>query len=142
MNPSLKSIFPKEFVLARQIPDYDYPISSSDSKSKKGKVRIVHPSVYMHDAPEGLAKALKKAASDDGEIYALGETEENCDCEFDILELHLSKDAIEDEAEEGEESMEDAIVEAAKKLGIKVGELGEEADDDEEDEEDEEDEKD
>jgi len=126
----IKNYFPNEFDLTREEPDY------SDTKpgKKPSKVRLVHPSLYVYEGPEGLAKAVKELQGkfEDG-FYVLafvkptrlsettvidkkgGDTTEQTSLDLEVHKICLPD---EEDAEEERDEMKE-MAKAAKAAGIK-----------------------
>ena len=128
----IKNYFPNEFDLTREEPDY------SDTKpgKKPSKVRLVHPSLYVYEGPEGLVKAVKELQGkfEDG-FYVLafvkptrlsettvidkkgGDTTEQTSLDLEVHKICLP-DEDNEEFEEERDEMEE-MAKAAKAAGIK-----------------------
>lgn len=136
---TIKKYFPSEFDLAREEPDYS-EMKSCDKKPSK--VRLVYPNLYVHEGPEGLAKAVKERAGEAEEgFYILafvkpirvsettivGEVSEEISLDIEVKKIclpDLEMDEFHDaDAEAEEEDMEESMIKAAKKAGIKGVEL-------------------
>ena len=126
----IKNYFPNEFDLTREEPDF------SDSKpgKKPSKVRLVHPSLYVYEGPEGLAKAVKELQGkfEDG-FYVLafvkptrlsetmvvdkkgGDTTEQTSLDLEVHKICLPD---EEDAEEERDEMKE-MAKAAKAAGVK-----------------------
>lgn len=133
----IKNYFPNEFDLTREEPDF------SDSKpgKKPSKVRLVHPSLYVYQGPEGLAKAIKElqGESEDG-FYVLafvkptrmsettvidrkgGEKTEETSLDLEVHKICLpdmeNEEFTDEDAEEERDEMKE-MAKAAKAAGIK-----------------------
>ena len=132
----IKNYFRNEFDLTREEPDY------SDTKpgKKPSKVRLVHPSLYVYEGPEGLAKAVKELQGkfEDG-FYVLafvkptrlsettvidkkgGDTTEQTSLDLEVHKICLPD---EEDAEEERDEMKE-MAKAAKAAGIKDVEVEE-----------------
>jgi Asp-tRNA(Asn)/Glu-tRNA(Gln) amidotransferase A subunit family amidase len=133
----IKNYFPNEFDLTREEPDF------SDSKpgKKPSKVRLVHPSLYVYEGPEGLAKAVKELQGkfEDG-FYVLafvkptrlsetmvidrkgGEKTEETSLDLEVHKICLPDEDNEEFSDEDAEEERDEMKEmakAAKAAGVK-----------------------
>jgi len=126
---NIKSAFPNEVDLAREVPDYGSMDAATPSKPKK--MRKDYPSLYISGV-EGLESMPKEGWA---LIYykrrrlSLEENkdgDETSGADLEIQEICLPKPS----AEENSKDMKDAFAEYAAKKGVK--DSGYEGDDDEE----------
>lgn len=136
----VKKLFPHQYPLEEEVPDFS---SAVTREGETEKTKIIHPTLYIHDAPSDLAKTVNEshAETSDGfwvlaKVYPVrtqeitkvdkkaGETEETSEVELEIRELRLpdlSKPEFHDKDVQDEEDDEDGIISiarAAKKAGV------------------------